>query len=311
MLSFFITYKNGEKSVLKDILTVTMNSEIGVPADDMTVTIPYNRHLSENADKITALSNDSVVFTGQVDEIINIKSGDGVITKLTARSPAAALLDNEAEPLTYINPAADFIYHRHLKPFGITEYYANPTPFHGTFKIDKGMSQWQVFSNFCVNNFGSEPRITGDGKAYFSEKYPDKKVVFGKDKLEYYSMKECIRKCKLVSEVKLKLGHFGNYSGCLKNKNPHCEGVNRVRYVNAVSDKTTIGTADKIISNSNSDSYMILLECHGCHIDLIGKSAEINDEIFGRIENLRVNKIRYNLSRSGEITTITLGKENF
>lgn len=311
MLRFVITYKDKTQVDLSNILTAVMNSEIGVPADDMTVIVPYNCILSEKADKITVFSEKSIVFTGQIDEIINIKSNDGVITKLTARSPAAALLDNEAEPLTYINPAADFIFNRHLKPFGITEYYAETAPFHGIFKIDKGMTQWQVFSNFCINRFGSEPRVTGDGKAYFTEKTSDDSIIFGEGGFEYYSLRESIRRYSLISEVKLKLSQYGTYSGSVKNSNPECKGIDRVRYVNAISDKTTIGTADKIISNSNSDSYSLLLECHGCHFGLLGKSAEICDETFGNIKNLRVRKIRYTLNKNGENTMITLGRENF
>lgn len=311
MLKFLITYSDKTERYIDNVLTVILNSDVEVPADDLTITIPYDEKISENADFITAFIDEKAVFKGQIDEIIGIKSTDGAITKITARSPSAFLLDNEAEPLTYINPSADFIFSRHLKPFGLTEYDADDVPFFGTLKIDKGMTHWQVFRNFCINRYGAEPRITGNGKVLFKGVENGEKIVFGKNGIEYIVIKESKRRFKLISEVKLKLTESGTYGGSIKNENPECKDIERVRYVNATADKTTIQTADNIISKSNSDSYSIVLECVGCLIENIGRSAVLDDEMFGRIENLNVRKIRYTLGSDGEKTTVTLGKERF
>lgn len=125
------------------------------------------------------------------------------------------------------------------------------------------------------------------------------------------NLRESKRRFKLITEVKLKLTESGTYGGSIKNENPECRSIERVRYVNATSDKTTIQTADNIISKSNSDSYSIALECVGCLIESIGRSAVLNDDMFGEIENLTVRKIRYTVGSDGEKTTVTLGKERF
>lgn len=311
MLKFLITYSDKTEKYIDNVLTVILNADVEVPADDLTITIPYDETVSENADYITAFLDEKTVFKGQIDEIIGIKSTDGAITKITARSPSAFLLDNEAEPLTYINPSADFIFSRHLKPFRLTEYDADDVPFFGTLKIDKGMTHWQVFRNFCINRYGTEPRITGEGKAYFKGYESGETIFFGKDGIDYTAIRESKRRFKLISEVRLKLTESGTYGGSIKNENPDCKGIERVRYVNATADKTTIQTADNIIRKSNSDSYSIALECVGCLIESIGRSAVLDDEMFGRIENLTVRKIRYSVGNDGEKTTVTLGKERF
>lgn len=311
MLRFLITYSDKTEKYLDNVLTVILNADVEVPADDLTITIPYDEKISENADYITAFLDEKTVFKGQIDEIIGIKSTDGAITKITARSPSAFLLDNEAEPLTYINPSADFIFSRHLKPFGLTKYDADDIPFFGTLKIDKGMTHWQVFRNFCINRYGAEPRITGEGKAYFKGTESGETIFFGKNGIEYTAIRESKRRFKLISEVRLKLTESGTYGGSIKNENPDCKGIERVRYVNATADKTTIQTADNIIRKSNSDSYSIALECVGCLIESIGRSAVLDDDMFGRIENLTVRKIRYSVGSDGEKTTVTLGKERF
>lgn len=311
MLKFLVTYTDKTEKYLDDVLTVIFNADVEVPADDLTITIPYDEKISENADFITAFLDEKTVFKGQIDEIIGIKSTDGAITKITARSPSAFLLDNEAEPLTYINPSADFIFNRHLKPFGLTEYYADDVPFFGTLKIDKGMTHWQVFRNFCINRYGAVPRITGNGKVYFNGNESGETIFFGKSGIDYTAVRESKRRFKLITEVKLKLTESGTYGGSIKNENPECRSIERVRYVNATSDKTTIQTADNIISKSNSDSYSIALECVGCLIESIGRPAVLNDDMFGKIENLTVRKIRYTVGSDGEKTTVTLGKERF
>lgn len=311
MLRFVATYDDKTNALIEKVLTVVMDCELGVPADSLVLTCPYSRTLTEKADYISAYLENELVFKGQIDEIINIKKADGVITKITARSLASNLLDNEAEPVTYNNPASEFIFNRHLKPLGIESYDADIIPFYGNLKIDKGMTHWQVFQNFCKNRYGVEPRISGNGKAYFRGYKSNDIVIFGEnsDSVNYYSAKENKLRCKLISEVKLKLNEFGTYSGSIINENPDCKNIERVRYVNATSDRSTIQTADKIISQSNLDSYSVLLECHGCHINLIGHIAEVNDSVFGRMENLVVNKVRYTLDSNGENTSVTLGKE--
>ena len=313
MLSFFVTYKDKTVKEIKQVLTSVIDSETDVPADSLTVTFPYNSEISKNADYISAYLDKELVFKGQIDEIITVKKSDGVINKLTARSIASFLLDNEAEPLTYINPSAGFIFERHLKPLGITEYEADDIPFYGTLKIDKGMTHWQTFYNFCKNRYGKVPRISGNGKAYFKGADNSREVTFGEENndISYYSLKENNKRFKLISEVKLKLNEFGTYSGVITNTNDECDSINRVRYVNLISDNSTIETADKIISQSNADSYTVELECLGCHIGIIGCKARIYDTVLGELKNLKITRIRYTLDNSGEKTTVTMGKESF
>ena len=313
MLSFFVTYKDKTVKEIKQVLTSVIDSETDVPADSLTVTFPYNNEISKNADYISAYLDKELVFKGQIDEIITVKKSDGVINKLTARSIASFLLDNEAEPLTYINPSSGFIFERHLKPLGITEYEADDIPFYGTLKIDKGMTHWQTFYNFCKNRYGKVPRISGNGKAYFKGADNSREVTFGEENndVKYYSLKENNKRFKLISEVKLKLNEFGTYSGVITNTNDECDSINRVRYVNLISDNSTIETADKIISQSNADSYTVELECLGCHIGIIGCKARIYDTVLGELKNLKITRIRYTLDNSGEKTTVTMGKESF
>ncbi len=311
MLSFVITQKNGSSETLDRVLTAKLDSELGVPADSLLVACPYSSDLCENADYISVTDDEQIVFRGQIDEINVVKRDEGVITVLYARSFAGALLDNEAEPITYINPSASLIFARHAKKFGLQGYDADDVPFNGSLKIDKGMTHWQVLRNFCINRYGCEPRISSDSKVLFRGIDVDRKVTFGNldGQIAYTSLKESRVRCTPISQVKLKLSDFDNYSSAVNNKNPECECVERVRYVDATANNTTIETADRMIENSNRKSYCISLECVGCHTGYMGFRAEVDDNIIGKIDGLEIVKICTTLDSRGWRTSILLRKE--
>ena len=139
MLTFFFTDKNGKRCEIKNVLTAEISADVDVPADELVMTVPYDEKFG-NADILEVYDGRSLVFVGQVDEIVSIVRTDGAIVRLSGRSLAGRLLDNEAEPVTYVNPAAKFIFERHLKPFGIVGYDGDEHPFMGTIKIEKGMT---------------------------------------------------------------------------------------------------------------------------------------------------------------------------
>ena len=148
MLTFKL--KNGKGvTALEKVITISYDCDLSVPADSLTITCPYDGDIGKNADIIYAYDEDRLVFAGQVDSVVAVKRAKGVILKLSARSPAGKLLDNEAEPVTYLNPTASLIENRHLRPFGIKLSEKDYVPYYGMLKIDKGMSHWRVLQRFC------------------------------------------------------------------------------------------------------------------------------------------------------------------
>lgn len=312
MLRFTVTDKSGEERELDNILTVVLDSDKSVPADSLTVTLPFDNKIRLGAEQIRAYDGDKAVFVGRLDNITSVESNRGVILKLNARSLAAALLDNEAEPVTYINPAAPLIGRRHLLPFGIRLEGGDGVPYYNSLKIDKGASHWQVVQSFCRNRYQCEPRITGDGRAILdgSGKYGFSRFS-NTDGIPYYGLKESRMRHKLISEVRLKFQQTNTYSSVIRNQNPDAARLTRVRYINAAADKTTPATADKMLDSSNRASYSLHLYCGGCLTSLLGNRAEVWDAALGRIEGLVIEKVRYTVGRNGERSEITLKKERF
>ncbi len=311
MLDYILTGRDGVKTKLESVVSAVINSDVDVPADDITLLAMFDAGIAENADTVTAMLGDKVIFRGQIDEIVNLFSQKAYLTKITARSFAGKLLDNEAEPVVYNNPTDDFIFSRHLKPFGITMEDSDKAALFGMIKIDKGMSHWQVLENFCAGKYGAFPRITGDGRVLFSGYKNSEPVRFGNDsgEIPFIRLEEDIKRFELISEVKIKSKTNERYTSHINNDNPECRGIERVRYVNVSNDRDTLETADRLIENSNSKGYGMVLECPGFYGDIIGRRAVVNFDEIDCKQSLVVKKIRYSSNNSLESTVITLKKE--
>lgn len=309
MLRYFFTDKNGKKFEIKNVLTAEISADVDVPADELVLVMPYDERF-RNADMFEVYDDEALVFVGQADEIVSIVRTDGAIAKLSARSLAGKLLDNEAEPVTYTNPAANFIFERHLKPFGIAGYDGDEHAFMGKIKIEKGMTEWQVLEKFCSGRYGKSPRITGAGFALMCGTYGGAEpIVFGKNGINYTSLREYIKPCKVISKVKLRTEEYGGYKSVIGNNS--LDGrIKRVRYVNAILDNNAVKTADRMIENGNRQSFEIMLECAECLCGVVGRRAVIDDSLIGKREGLVVKSIKYSLGKNGESTTVVLGKEN-
>lgn len=309
MLTYFFTDKNGKKCEIKNVLTAEISADVDVPADELVLTVPYDEKF-RNVDVLEAYDGKSLVFVGQADEIVSVVKTGGAIVKIIARSLAGKLLDNEAEPVTYVNPAAKFIFERHLKPFGIVGYDGDEHPFMGKIKIEKGMTEWQVLEKFCSGRYGKSPRITGAGFALMCGTYGGAEpIVFGRNGVSYTSLREYIKPYKVITDVKLRTEEYGGYKSVISNK---CvaDRIKRVRYVNAFLDNNAVKTADRMIENGNRQSFEVMIECAECLCGIVGRRAVIDDRLVGKREGLVVKSVKYTLGKNGESTTVVLGKEN-
>ena len=160
MLSFELFFSDKSREVLPHVLSVKLDCQLDVPADSLTLTLPFAKKYRE-AVLAAAWEGDILRFYGPVDEVITVSQSGKHILRLYARSLAAFLLDNEAEPLTYANPSNKLMAERHLLPFGVTEYDNERHPLYDCLQIDKGMSHWQALERFCRKRYGSLPRIEG------------------------------------------------------------------------------------------------------------------------------------------------------
>lgn len=64
MLSYFFTDKNGKRCEFKNVLTVEISADVDVPADELVLTVPYDRKY-RNVDMLEAYDGKSLVLLGR------------------------------------------------------------------------------------------------------------------------------------------------------------------------------------------------------------------------------------------------------
>jgi hypothetical protein len=288
---------------------VTINQEESVPADDLSVTFPYIEQLPELV-KIKAFYNSELVFLGIVDEQQVVAQESGVYTKIIARSVAGVLIDNESKPVSYLNPSTSVIWARHLEPHGIDKPVGDDVVLKGALNISKGMTDWQAFYNFCINAYGTVPRVEGDGTVKFSGVECDREMLFSNNGgTKYTSIKENNKRYQLLSTIKVKTTDSGGYNSIVENKDAVSRKIDRQRYLDSASTSNSLVVADTMLENAKKESYEITLICTEPLINVLGAKTKVQDDYIGEIDNLYISGICYRLKPEGEYTTVTLKKK--
>lgn len=309
MLSYAVTYSDGTSQPLRSVLRAKVTLDTEVPAHSMELVCAYHSRLRTDARYLTARQGEETVFYGRVDECVSVHA-DTAFVCLSARSLAAELLDSEAEPLVYNDPSASVMFRRHLLPCGIREYSdgGSNTPLFGMFRINKGMTHWQVLEKFCKSRYNSTPFISGSGKAYLGGYYPEGTARFGKNGIACLAVRETRAPHKLISRILLRTALDKGYEMWIDNDHPECGAMQRLRYVDVTADKGSIDIPEKMLRRCNRDSYALRLECPGCRLELLGRQAVLRDALLGELTGLRVSTASYRMDAE-EKTILILRKE--
>lgn len=305
MLKFLLKNNNEVFATLANPIAFSMNMDEDIPADDISVSFVGCKDVS-NAENIDVYNDDALIFTGIIDEIQRFAGKSEVVTRIVARSLAAALLDNESKPVSYSELSTSVLFMNHIRPYGIEKYIGEERTLFGSLNISKGTTNWQVAQNFCVQVYGSMPRVEPDGRICLNGLQNEKSVLFSVDNgIKYNSIKENTKPCKMITKVYSKLTEDGDYSAVTEN--PSATGnVRRERYIDASNPYVPLTLAESVIKNSARNSYVITLRCFGRLTDLLGAKAEIHDKVLGELKDLYVSSLFYSLSSYGEYTTVTL-----
>ena len=303
MLSFRCRNESGETFTLASPLTVGIKTDENVPADILEGVFAFQPvgRLSE----IEVLRGGECVFRGIPDEQKTLFSADGKTLWLTARSPAALLLDNEAQPCSYDHPSANFIFHRYAEPFGLTKGEDGDAVYFGEMSVIKGASCWSVLRNFSVGCYSSLPRVSGSGTLYLKGMPRGKRLLFGDGGIRYSRFCESYKRCEELSAVYLKTSASDGYTFAVENKAAIARGVRRVRYLNAMTTPNPVQCAEAMLSGADRKAYSLELRCPGCLVGLEGSDAAVRTDD-GLREDLTVCGLRYRMDENGEYTDVIM-----
>jgi len=310
-VNFIATTINGEDIKLKSPVKVEINKSQDAPADDLEATFINDFKIPE-IKTIKAYDNENLIFDGIVDIQEYIKNNNGKFLNLICRSKAAILLDNEAYPQIYYTPSLFTIFNRHVKPYGFSKFIGDDKSFSTNFVVSKGMSEWEVLENFCIDYLKKSPKITVDGIVDVKSENKNKPLLFSNSKnnaIKYNSITIFNKRYKIYSEILAKEVGKSEYNLNLENENAKKRDIKRKRYINLTNnEKSTLSYAKRMLKFSNESSYEIKLICPGKIFAEVGDLVNLEDELITKESNLFIYKIKYTLDQNLEKTIITLRK---
>lgn len=309
MLTVYAIGADSERYSLSAAQSLVLCKDVSTPADSLCAVFP--QEVCEELAEIYVYDGDEIVFSGVVDEQI-IYAGDKVRTEIIARNKAALLLDNEAEPAVYINPSAELIFRRYLRPLGIDNYAGENKAYPGEFKVQKGISCWKVAENFCVGTYGTVPYVR-DGTVFFQGEKSNGGLFFScdsKDGIVFTSFQRNIRRCKLLSRVRVKTRVGDSYSVEVENPDALGRGIHRERYLNASEySAQSLAVADEMIASSVNSSEESEVCCPLRLTDVLRSEARVEYSEGEYLSGLCVSSLRYSLSSAGESTKLVLKRK--
>ncbi len=301
-------------------LSVKLQMDEDAPADYLNVVFPIDINSKTDSENfpeikyIKAYDNEKnrLIFDGILDEQICKCSSSACVLELHARSYAALLLDNEAKPGSYSIPSLKSIFEHHAKQYGFKGYKGSDESFSSVFQVSKGMSEWEVIDTFCREYLNKKLRVSPARFIDASDKYSEQELYFSNKDLEqnnYSYISSNIKRYKLISQVNMRCSKDGTYSTKADNINCSSREVERKRYIDCVNSDSPAFVAQKIIEESNKDSFELKLICPGDIFLELFDSATVDDSIVGYIPGLYVASIGYSLDGDLEKCDISLRKK--
>ena len=304
MLRCVLRDVNGQEIRPSELLSLQVNVDEGVPADSLNAT--FANMPTAQLVSVTLYDDNTPLFIGIIDEEERQRGPQGEYLKISARSSASHLLDNEAMPCSYEHPSLGLIYERYVKPYGILLPDSDDAVFFGEQNVMKGSSCWKVLKNFCTACYSAVPRISSVGMLYPKGIQNDGIVIFGGEGIRYTALSEVQKRCEEISTVYVKASNSGTYTLPVENPRAKDRLVRRVRYLNAMLSESPMRCADAMIKNGDKKAYVIRLSCPSCLLGKEGCRARLKDTMIGKKEDLYISAVHYRMSKDGEYSEVTL-----
>lgn len=307
-----LTYPDGQSYPLERPLEASLLGTLESPARSLSITFPLGKGSLPGVAVGARLFRDGEeIFSGFCDQQTAWEDAGGRRFTVQARSRGGLLLDNEALPRTYYNVTTGELFRSHLRPYGFSRLAVPRDCSAGIFTVPKGMSEWEVFSAFCMRSYGREPYI-GRGDEVTVEALPRTPRVKitnrrGEEGLRYLRVEDTLRRASVISQMLLR-DKKGNYSRELENPFGNRWQVQRRRYVIPAAEYATVPLADgyRQFAAAQRGAHTAEAVLPGWAGLWPGDCVEMDTGGLGRQGNMTVWRCRWDLSDQGEYTTLTL-----
>lgn len=303
LFSFSAADASGTRFPLPEPCSLSLSFDEDSPAHAFSARFPLKKPLPPLHSCDVSLDG-VAVLPALLDKQSFSCSFDGSFLELSGRSRTALLLDNDAPPQTYVNPSLKQLFECHAAPFGFTEIAGNLGRFRGQFVVRKGMSHWQVLSDFSAFFLGTTLRSGADRSLDASGKPSSHAVRFSnRDGLSYSSLSQDFLFQKQVSHLYLQPALGAPYSSLVVDQPSVDLGVLRSRYLSL-----SPFLAKRSLEKSRRNARQVTLRCPQPLFGQLslGDPACVDDPDLGLLSGLSVANITFSLSQDSLVSSVTL-----
>ena len=307
MLTVIAADTGGGSQKLEGCVRLELLNSLDSPAAGFTASFAAQKNAPDFA-SICVYDDNTLLFSGNVDEQEYSLSSKGGILSLEARSLGATTLDNEARPRTLWGANLSTMFSLLLKPYGLSLQNKMPHGILPVFTIFKGMSAWEAFADFTARMHSIKPHLYKNSVVIGRPDYGTR-LVFSNTKhgtIPFCSLSHRRIPYNIISKLYLRDAE-GYYSSSVQNQAAQRLGIQRERYLIPASEyASTIGTdANLRIKRSHYQSTMITLRCPGIIKAVPGQQATVDDSA-ASYHNLLIDEMRYLFDGNGIFTEVTL-----
>ena len=295
----------GMRISLGQPIAVRMSQAVDAPADDLTGEFPWQK--LPPLFRLRVEQNGETIFYGIVDEQTEQFSEQGAVLRLTARSLAALLLDNQALPQTYYSPPFSTVFSRHAAPYGFTQYRAPDGQKRiGELTVTKGMSEWKVLELFCRLAWDTVPMIGPSQVLTVNLGKEQGSILFSYSGqgIPYTSFTKKQKNYERISQISLQSARNGSYEGSLSDTQAMRDGIQRRRCFSAFSGGG-LG-AEQILQRARQKAWEWVLQVPGWPRISPGMYARLENPYLGVQEGLQIWSVNRILDADGMFCSVTL-----
>lgn len=295
---------DGKTIALDKLIRLRVVSSLSSPAQGVSLEAAVDEFPGDLG-RIMVKEGIRTVFTGQVDRQTSSLSADGRRISIDARSKAALLLDNEAVPSSLAGVRLTTVFNRFIAPYGFLLQSVEGNRALPLYVVNKGLSEWEAFTNFVRRAYGRTPYVSGD-QVIVDHPGSLSALVIGGAGLPFTKLEHTFEPYHVISRVVLR-DEDGYYRSAVRNTRADDYDIQRKRYVIPANEFTDypVLDANQRIRRSMLKLHTVSVELPGVMQIAVGRKARIADENLN-LSGLMVDEVIYNQNQQGVTTGLSL-----
>ncbi len=300
-----LRYISGEFFEVENLVYMELTGDLDAACDGLRLRF-YSKNELPEVKEVTLYIDGEKAFFGYCDKQEFTKNKHGGSVFIYARSSAALLVDNEANPATYNSPSTNVLFHAEAKAFGFKNKLPDLVSEH-EYSVEKGTSCYGAVNQFVKTLTQTSIRVNCENELVL----PDDSKTTDLDLTDITEFKKCVNRAAPVTRIDYKISAETPYNRHYKSR--FCEGakIMRTRKLNISSLPAWQReyTLADIMQNAAKDYYTVTTVIDGCHIFALNSRAKLSG-VLSPDDNYRLYRTVATYDKSGEKTKLVFLKHN-